>query len=194
MYKINIAVAAMISTLAIHSAVRSQTIIDFRDNGNFQAASISEGGVLVTGSNLLNVSGGSFGGIGVVGDDDNFVDDLESLIFEAEGGVRFTSFRVETFLNNSFGNDEVDDFRVEGFDSSGNSLGVFDSFGAANIGDLEYVSTLGVSEVHRFEVASVGDSYIASRIRVGFTAVPEPTSAILLLAGGIGLAVSRRRK
>ena len=194
MFRLKLVVLLLLSIAQSSSILNAQTVINFNDDGTFQIPSYSEGGVSVTGSNLLDFTDGTFGGIGVVGDDDSLVDNFESLFFMAEGATQFTSFDLNTALGfDGNNNGMINDFRVEAYDASGASLGVIVDFANGGLGTNEYLALLGLTQAKVIEIASEGDGFNARSISVSFVTVPEPNSIGMLLACCAGIAFRRRR-
>ena len=82
------AVSALLLTVLTATNAHA-AFVSFSDDGTFQAASVTEGGVTVTGSSTVNVL--NFNGLGVVGGVLNDrVDDGEFLDFVADGKNEFS--------------------------------------------------------------------------------------------------------
>jgi hypothetical protein len=188
-------IAAATVALCLSAGVASADTVNWSDDGTFTTASWSEGGVLVTGSadlNFLNLNG-----IGVVGGFDSVVDSGEWLEFEAEGPVAFS---LATFSGGSITNVDggsIDSFLLEGFDSSGASVGSFDYEGSGlSILFDDFVGRLGQGPVNKFRLTATGDTYriggLAFQLAEEPSLVPTPSAAL----GGLvlmGLAALRRR-
>lgn len=106
--------------LALSNVAMADTV-DFRDNGSFQTISLTEGAVTATGSNTIQVLGGS--GLGIVGSVSNAVlDPGETMTFTFSNpmeNIVIASFTPDdTVLN---GLNLIAD--ITGYDENGASLG-----------------------------------------------------------------------
>lgn len=168
--------------------------ISFADDGNFQAATYSEGGVTVSGSNTLNFTDSLlFAGVSVIGGNDDFVDGAEHLLFFADDNTQFAEFSIAAsrFDGN---NGLFDGYEVEAFDTTGTSLGSFSDFqdGGIDLDRTDFVSLLGLTEAKSFQISAAGDAFKVGSLT--FSVVPEPNAVTILLAFGASLALGRKRK
>lgn len=184
--------------LACLGTASGATSIFYTDNGNFQAASHSEGGVVITGSGPLSVT--SHFGLGVVGGD--FSDEVdpagdgpdEYLHFTAEGASLFHYFALPASGAGSWGLGNldgglIDSFTIEGFDAQGTSVGTFNYAGSGvKIWEDEFVSRLGAGPLDAVRLTASGDRYW-----LGAIAIPEPHGLGLLCAAAVAVTARRRR-
>jgi len=149
-----------------------------------QLASLTLGGVTVTGSNTLNLL--ELNGMGVVGGFNFQVDDVEWVEFHFDNGPAESVSIFDTLGN------AADGHTVEIFDASNVSLGVFNfpNGGGGISGPLDVSAFVGNAPIGKFRFNSVsGASEIAY---LDYTPLPEPASIALITIVAASLTCRRR--
>lgn len=187
------AIAAALAALSI-SAAQASTI-NYTTLGTFAVASLNTGGVLVTGSNTVNVL--NLNGLGVVGGAfDHTVDGAEYLEFSFAG--LGSAINLSYFVFGG-GNLNADAFlasrTLSVFGVGGGLLG---SFSQNDVGSFDVSSLVGNAPIDHIRLQADVDNFRPSSIT--FTAqavaqqVPAPaTPALMLAALGAGALLRRRR-
>lgn len=194
-----IALAAASAPLLCSLAPAHAAAITYTDGGAFQAASYSEGGVLLTSSGTLRINQTTLG-VGVLGGgSDRFVDPAgtgpdEYLVFEAEGDTLFSTLALNFAQFSNTDGGSIDSYIIEGFDTAGAGVAVYDYRGNAGFVSEDLVARLGAGPLDKVRVTAAGDSYEVYAIQVTLVPVPEPGTLGLLAAAGLALARRQRRR
>jgi len=162
--------------------------INYTDDTNRQAAIYAEGGVEVSGSDLVRITMNS--GLGVRGGlDSQWVDDQgsngnEYLDFTSAGDTVFTFFIFQSRSIRNHNGGEINSFTVEGFGPNGDSIGFIDyeNSSLTNLGG-NFVAEFGYQPLKTVRVTSTGDHLLISAIEIaaeGFS-IPEPNTASLIV-------------
>jgi hypothetical protein len=185
-----------LALLLIGVASAPALAVSYANDGPAQKASHSEGGILVTGSGLLNFSGGILAVAG--GLSDTTVDHVEYLSFTAEGPNLFSGFSIVGGGKGNTNGGEMDSFEIEGFNAAGASVGVFNYQGSglffAPFFD-DHVARLGAGPLKTIRVKAAGDVYWIEGAGGSFVPIPEPSAtATLLLAAVLSARRYRNRQ
>jgi len=186
-------IAAALAALSI-SAAQASTI-NYTTLGTFAVASLNTGGVLVTGSNTVNVLNSN--GLGVVGGAfDHTVDGAEYLEFSFAG---LGSAIDLSYSVSSAGNLNGDGFvgmrTLSVFGVGGGLLG---SFSQNYVGSFDVSALVGNAPIDHIRLQADVDTFRTSSIT--FTAqaisqqVPAPATPALMLAALAAGALLRRRR
>lgn len=134
--------------------------MDFTNQGTFQTATIMRDGLLITGSNTLNVL--NLNGLGVVGGvNDSVIDGNEFVVFTfPDRPATEVSYSVQT-AGNQNGDGMIGAAVVEGFGPNGQSLGIVSvqSTGQKNVS--AFFNNVPLSQ---FRVQAVVDNHRISRV------------------------------
>lgn len=177
---------------AAHAATVSYTAL-----GTFTTATVTTGGVTVTGSNTIHVL--NLNGLGIVGGAfDNTVDGSEFLDFDFSGLGSAVNLSYFVGSAGNLDSDNVSGTRtLSVFGVGGTLLG---NFSQEDTGLFDVSTLVGNTPIGRIRLQADVDSFRLGEIsfdaqRVEPAPVPAPATAPLLLAGlGVAAALRGRRR
>jgi hypothetical protein len=150
---------------------------------SFDLASLSLGGITVTGSNTVHFL--EFNGIGVVGGTfPSWIDSGETVDFSFDSGPV-----TEVSFFDSLGN--AGDNKVQVFGAGGANLGVFN---VVDIGTTNVSSLVGGAPITGFQFRSDTGIGRIRTVTYNTQSVPEPTTTALLALGLLGAGFARKRR
>jgi hypothetical protein len=135
-------------------------VVDYTAMGTFQADTVHAGGVVVTGSNTVNVL--NLNGLGIVGGtSDNIVDGSEWIRFDFDSTpVDSVSYYVPS-AGNGNGDGTVGDATVEAYDRTGTSLGTMP---VTSVGVKDVSGMFGGKPLSAFVVTAEVDNFRVGRV------------------------------
>ncbi|MCQ9376270.1 hypothetical protein NMQ14_18650 [Methyloversatilis sp. XJ19-13] len=160
------------------TASEHTVLVDFTEQGTFQAESFQQGPLTITGSDQLNFL--QLNGLGIVGQIDHAIDPGEFVVFSFSSPVNFVKL-----INGSIGNPSGIKFNtanIEAFGIGGISLGTLS--GVEPSPSIVVSGLFGDALITSFSVMATEDIYRFSALEYALaSAVPEPDSGWMMMGG-----------
>ncbi len=169
--------AALLSTFPL-MASENTVLVDFTEQGTFQAESWQQGPLTITGSDKLNLL--QLNGLGIVGQTDHAIDPGESVVFSFSGPANFVKL-----FNGSIGNlggVKFNTASIQAFGIGGTSLGTLS--GVEPSPWIVVSELFGDALITSFSVTATDDIYRFSALEYALALpVPEPRSGWMMISG-----------